>query len=83
MAAPQWYVVLGWLNNPQGCVATAVQVVQQDGSLLSCAVNAACAALVDAGVPMTTLFGKHNISMVMYWRCAHLAQPLLAQSQLF
>ncbi|CAN6984571.1 unnamed protein product [Brassica oleracea var. botrytis] len=32
-----------------------VQVVHDDGSLLPCAINAACAALVDAGIPMKHL----------------------------
>ena len=34
-----------------------MQVVSDDGSLLSCALNATCAALIDARVPMTCLFG--------------------------
>ena len=34
------------------------QVVQDDGSMLSCALNAACAALIDAGIPMTTMLGR-------------------------
>jgi hypothetical protein len=34
-----------------------VQVAQDDGSLMSCALNATCAALVDAGVAMTKLLG--------------------------
>jgi hypothetical protein len=33
------------------------QVLQEDGGVLACALNAACAALVDAGVPMTSMFG--------------------------
>ncbi len=33
-----------------------IQVLQEDGSVLSCALNAACAALVDAGVPMTSMY---------------------------
>ncbi len=33
------------------------QVLQEDGSVLPCALNAACAALVDAGVPLSTMFG--------------------------
>lgn len=38
--------------------ALLLQVLQADGSLLSCALNAACAALVDAGVAMKTMFGE-------------------------
>lgn len=36
-----------------------VQVIQDDGALLSCMINATCAALLDAGVPLTSLFGEH------------------------
>jgi ribonuclease PH len=43
--------------HPRTLVTVVVQVLQADGALLSCAVNAACAALVDAGVPLTSLFG--------------------------
>lgn len=34
------------------------QVVSDDGSVLACALNAVCAALIDAGVPMKQLFGE-------------------------
>jgi hypothetical protein len=37
-----------------------LQVLQDDGSLLTCALNAACAALLDAGIPMNQLFGEHH-----------------------
>ena len=35
-----------------------MQVVSDDGSVLSCALNAVCAALIDAGIPMQQLFGE-------------------------
>ena len=34
-----------------------MQVVRDEGSVLSCALNAACAALVDAGVLLHNIFG--------------------------
>ena len=34
------------------------QVVRDGGSVLSCALNATCAALVDAGVLLHNMFGK-------------------------
>ena len=37
------------------------QVVSDDGSVLACALNAACGALVDAGVPMRRLFGSSTL----------------------
>jgi hypothetical protein len=40
------------------CLAIHAQVVSDDGALLSCALNAVCAALIDAGVPMKQLFGE-------------------------
>ncbi|KAL3566275.1 hypothetical protein D5086_031690 [Populus alba] len=36
-------------------VISLLQVVNDDGALLVCAINAACAALVDAGIPMKHL----------------------------
>ncbi|XP_050214912.1 exosome complex exonuclease RRP46 homolog [Mercurialis annua] len=41
--------------NPNTTTSVIVQVVHDDGSLLTCAINAACAALVDAGMPMKHL----------------------------
>lgn len=37
---------------------TCMQVAADRGSLLSCAINAACAALVDAGVPMRRMLSE-------------------------
>jgi hypothetical protein len=47
-----------WMLRCSCLVADLVQVLQDDGSLLSCALNAVCAALVDAGVPLATTFGE-------------------------
>ncbi|CAI0411875.1 unnamed protein product [Linum tenue] len=41
--------------NPNTTTSVVVQVVNDDGALLPCAINAACAALVDAGIPMKHL----------------------------
>ncbi|KAI9191359.1 hypothetical protein LWI28_007455 [Acer negundo] len=41
--------------NPNTTTSIIVQVVHDDGALLPCAINAACAALVDAGIPMKHL----------------------------
>ncbi|XP_057536615.1 exosome complex exonuclease RRP46 homolog isoform X1 [Amaranthus tricolor] len=41
--------------NPNTTTSVIVQVVHDDGSLLPCAINAACAALVDAGIPLKHL----------------------------
>ena len=40
----------------------ALQVVDEDGAVLACAINAACAALIDAAIPMTTRFGMHILA---------------------
>ncbi|XP_010244440.1 PREDICTED: exosome complex exonuclease RRP46 homolog [Nelumbo nucifera] len=40
---------------PNTTTSIIVQVVNDDGSLLPCAINAACAALVDAGIPLKHL----------------------------
>lgn len=36
-------------------IAVVIQVINSDGALLACAINAACAALVDAGVLMNSM----------------------------
>ncbi|ESR63923.1 hypothetical protein CICLE_v10009310mg [Citrus x clementina] len=41
--------------NPNTTTSVIIQVVHDDGALLPCAINAACAALVDAGIPMKHL----------------------------
>ncbi|KAH7840398.1 hypothetical protein Vadar_016333 [Vaccinium darrowii] len=41
--------------NPNTTTSVIVQVVNDDGALLPCAINAACAALVDAGIPLKNL----------------------------
>lgn len=46
--------------HPRTAIQIVVQVVQQDGSILACAVNAACAALADAGVPMSCMVGASS-----------------------
>ena len=44
----------------------ALQVMAEDGGLLACALCAACAALVDAAVPLARTFGG---------RLRHLCHP--------
>ncbi|GKV44876.1 hypothetical protein SLEP1_g52017 [Rubroshorea leprosula] len=41
--------------NPNTTTSVIIQVVNDDGALLPCAINAACAALVDAAIPMKHL----------------------------
>ncbi|KAL6985433.1 exosome non-catalytic core subunit rrp46 [Sarracenia purpurea var. burkii] len=41
--------------NPNTTTSVIVQVVNDDGALLPCAINASCAALVDAGIPLKHL----------------------------
>ncbi|KAL0610070.1 Exosome complex component RRP46 [Plecturocebus cupreus] len=48
-------VVLGTLH-PRTSITVVLQVVSDAGSLLACCLNAACMALVDAGIPMRALF---------------------------
>ena len=40
------------------CTHCALQILSEDGAVLACALNAACAALVDAAIPLQTSFGK-------------------------
>lgn len=41
--------------HPNTTTSIVIQVVNDDGALLPCAINAACAALVDAGIPLKHL----------------------------
>ena len=38
-----------------------MQVVRDEGSVLACALNATCAALVDAGVLLHNMFGEQQL----------------------
>ncbi|XP_026769787.3 exosome complex component RRP46 isoform X1 [Pangasianodon hypophthalmus] len=42
--------------HPRSSLTLVLQVVHDDGSLLACCLNAACMALMDAGLPMSRLF---------------------------
>ncbi|RVE65288.1 hypothetical protein OJAV_G00133900 [Oryzias javanicus] len=42
--------------HPRSSLTLVLQVLHDDGSLLSCCLNAACMALMDAGLPMSCLF---------------------------
>ncbi|KAK9841298.1 hypothetical protein WJX74_003405 [Apatococcus lobatus] len=44
--------------HPRACISVIIQVLEDNGSALACAVNAACTALVDAAVPMHRLFAS-------------------------
>ncbi|XP_028818336.1 exosome complex component RRP46 [Denticeps clupeoides] len=48
-------VLLSTLH-PRSSLTLILQVIHDDGSLLSCCLNAACMALMDAGLPMSCLF---------------------------
>ena len=43
--------------HPRTAISVSLQVLSEDGGLLACALNAACAALVDAAVPLNRTFG--------------------------
>jgi hypothetical protein len=44
-------------QHPRCAVLVALQVLSDDGGVLACGINAACAAMVDAGLPMAFIFG--------------------------
>ncbi|XP_064296153.1 exosome complex component RRP46 isoform X1 [Phalacrocorax carbo] len=48
-------VVLGALH-PRTAITLVLQVMNDAGSLLSCCLNAACMGLLDAGLPLSSLF---------------------------
>ncbi|XP_067412769.1 exosome complex component RRP46 [Emydura macquarii macquarii] len=48
-------VILGTLH-PRTSITIVLQVISDAGSLLACCLNAACMGLMDAGLPMKSLF---------------------------
>ncbi|NWU99736.1 EXOS5 protein, partial [Upupa epops] len=48
-------VLLGGLH-PRTAITLVLQVLSDAGSLLSCCLNAACLGLLDAGLPLSSLF---------------------------
>ena len=52
-----------------------MQVVRDDGAVLPCALNATCAALVDAGILLRNMFGKLMAAGAAI-RCLMLGEPL-------
>eukprot|EP00051_Salpingoeca_urceolata_P029915 m.7617 g.7617 ORF g.7617 m.7617 type:complete len:257 (-) comp2993_c0_seq1:53-823(-) len=44
--------------HPRACISLIVQEISDDGGMLACAVNAACLALMDAGVSLTACFAS-------------------------
>jgi ribonuclease PH len=42
----------------------SLQVVSSDGCMLACALNATCAVLMDAGIPMRSPFGARHTSSI-------------------
>uniref|UniRef100_A0A453MLF2 Exoribonuclease phosphorolytic domain-containing protein n=1 Tax=Aegilops tauschii subsp. strangulata TaxID=200361 RepID=A0A453MLF2_AEGTS len=55
--------------HPNTTTSVILQVMGDDGSLLPCAINASCAALVFAGVPMKHLAGCNWLRSVGRWCC--------------
>ncbi|PON94640.1 Guanosine pentaphosphate synthetase I/polyribonucleotide nucleotidyltransferase [Trema orientale] len=52
--------------NPNTTTSVIVQVVHDDGALLPCAINAACAAFVDAGIPLKHLAGNKTYGCLQF-----------------
>mmetsp|Transcript_43191 Transcript_43191/g.82386 ORF Transcript_43191/g.82386 Transcript_43191/m.82386 type:complete len:243 (-) Transcript_43191:401-1129(-) len=50
--------------HPRTGISIILQVVNDDGSLLACSINAACAALVDAGVAMKGLVTSISMALL-------------------
>lgn len=50
--------------HPRTLIQIVVQVMNDDGSLLSAAINATCLALLDAGIPMRSLIAGVDLAIV-------------------
>jgi len=49
--------------HPRTSINIVVQVLSQDGSMLSCALNGICLALLDAGIPLRSLISSVTCAM--------------------
>ncbi|KAL2635037.1 hypothetical protein R1flu_006516 [Riccia fluitans] len=59
------YIVLSSMH-PNTGISIILQVVNDDGAILACAINAACAALVDAGIPLTGLIVAVSVGVTTH-----------------
>ena len=60
---------------PRTTIQVAIHVRQDDGGALAAAINATCAALVDAGVPMSGLFAAGTAAVLSTALNADVDQP--------
>lgn len=67
--------------HPNTAISVIIQVLNDDGGLLACALNAACAALVDAGVPLSGLIAA--VSCAVDDNGAIFLDPMKKEEQAF
>ncbi len=66
-AAPPVQPMAVCISQTEELCLLLLQVVRDGGSVLSCALNATCAALIDAGVLLHNMFGKlYHLSDSLY-----------------
>uniref|UniRef100_A0A7S0QYE2 Exoribonuclease phosphorolytic domain-containing protein n=1 Tax=Pyramimonas obovata TaxID=1411642 RepID=A0A7S0QYE2_9CHLO len=65
--------------HPRTGISIILQVLQDDGAILACAINAACAALVDAGIAMNGLVAATCVAISPDGRL--LLDPLHAEAE--
>eukprot|EP01134_Creolimax_fragrantissima_P005748 CFRG5748T1 len=53
--------VLG-TNFPRTSISIAIQILRDDGALFACSVNGLTMALIDAGIPLSCMFGAISLS---------------------
>lgn len=51
-------------NHPRTVIQVTSQLMEDNGSVLSCAVNSMCMALIDAGVVLKDMFGSTTIALL-------------------
>lgn len=49
--------------HPRTLIQIVLQVISGDGSILSCALNGVCAALIDAGLPMKDIYAAVTVCL--------------------
>lgn len=65
---------ISFIRFPKSCIDVHLTILQEDGSALAACVNAAAAALVDAGIPIKDMFSACSTGVMRnceYYHCSY------------
>lgn len=66
---------------PRSGFLVTFQVVRNSGSLLACAINALCLALIDASIPMSSVFSAVSLAFLSSTDSQPVVDPTLEEEQ--